>query len=169
MKRFNVRLIVTMALMVALHVVLVRFLSINTETLRIGFGFVPIFVTAVLYGPMAAGIVAVLADVVGATLFPSGPFFPGFTLTAFCTGLTFGLLLHKKQTVIRIAASTAINQLLLGLLVNTFWLSILYDTPFLERMYLRIPQCFILIAVEFVVMSALSRALFPRLKTAITV
>lgn len=166
MKKQNVRLIVTMALMVALQIVLSRFLSINTETFKIGFGFVPIFITAVLYGPIEAGLVAVLADVVGATLFPSGPFFPGFTLTSFCTGLTFGLLLHKKQTIARIALSTAINQLILGLLVNTFWLSILYTTPFLEQMYLRIVQCLILIPVEFVVMSALSRALFPRLKEA---
>ena len=168
MKKVNVRLIVTMGLMVALNVVLARFLSINTDTLRIGFGFVPIFVTAVLYGPVAAGIVAVLADIVGATMFPTGPFFPGFTLTAFCTGLTFGLLLHRKQTMVRIAAATAVNQLILGLLVNTFWQSILYGTPFLARMYLRIPQCLILIPVEFVVMAALSRALFPRLKEAIT-
>ena len=168
MKKTNTRLLAIMALLVALHIVLSRFLSINTFDLKIGFAFIPIFVAAYLYGPMAAGIVGALGDFLGAILFPIGAYFPGFTLTAFCTGLTFGLLLHRKQTMVRIAAATAVNQLILGLLVNTFWQSILYGTPFLARMYLRIPQCLILIPVEFVVMAALSRALFPRLKGVIT-
>lgn len=168
MKKTNVRLLATMALMVALHIVLSRFLSINTFDLKIGFAFIPIFVAAYLYGPMAAGIVGALGDFLGAILFPIGAYFPGFTLTCFCTGLTFGLLLHKKQTVARIAASTAVNQLILGLLVNTFWLSMIKGTPFQVEMVVRIPQCLILIPVEFVVMAALSRALFPRLKEAIT-
>lgn len=168
MKKTNVRFLSTMALMVALHVVLSRFLSINTFDLKIGFAFIPIFVAAYLYGPMAAGIVGALGDFLGAILFPIGAYFPGFTLTCFCTGLIFGLLLHEKQTVARIAASTAVNQLILGLLVNTYWLSMIKGTPFPVEMVVRVPQCLILIPVEFVVMATLSRALFPRLRGIIT-
>lgn len=168
MKKTNVRLLATMALMVALHVVLSRFLSVNTMDLKIGFAFIPIFVAAYFYGPTAAGIVGALGDFLGAILFPIGAYYFGFTLTCFCTGLTFGLLLHKKQTVVRLAASTAINQLILGLVVNTFWLSMIKGTPFPVEMAVRLPQCLILMPVEFVVMATLSRALFPRLKKAIT-
>ena len=34
---------------------------------------------------------------VGALLFPTGAFFPGFTLTAACTGLLYGLCLYRRD------------------------------------------------------------------------
>ena len=77
-----VLMLVVMAMLAALQIVLSRFLSINTQITKIGFAFVPIAICAMLFGPLPTVIVAVVADVLGASLFPSGPFFPGFTLTA---------------------------------------------------------------------------------------
>lgn len=164
MKKANIHLIVTVALMVALHIILSRFLSINAWNLKIGFSFVPVFAAAVLYGPLVAGLVGALGDFLGAILFPIGPYFPGFTLTCCLTGLAFGLLLYKKQTVPRIAAATAVNQLVIGLLVNSYWISMLYGSPYGGVVAGRIIQCAILIPVEFLVMGTLTRVLFRRLK-----
>ena len=44
MQKNSVKTIVTVALLIAVEVVLNRFCSINTESLKIGFGFVPIAV-----------------------------------------------------------------------------------------------------------------------------
>ena len=124
MKKLNTRTIVMAGLLVALHIILSRFFSINAWNLKIGFAFVPVFAAAYLYGPLVAGLVGALGDFIGAILFPIGPYFPGFTLTCFLTGLTFGLLLHKQQTPLRIAGAVAVNQLLLGLLLNTYWITV---------------------------------------------
>ena len=43
--------IVTVALLIALDVILTRFLSIQTQSLRIGFGFLPVAVAGIAYGP----------------------------------------------------------------------------------------------------------------------
>ena len=88
---------VTCAALIAAAIVLSRFLSINAWNLKIGFTFVPVFLAAYLYGPLGGAIVGGIADFLGATLFPIGAYFPGFTLTCVLTGVVYGLLLQKKQ------------------------------------------------------------------------
>jgi len=160
MKKVSTKMLVMLALLTALNLVLGRPpLSFMIWSNKIGFGFVPVFVAAWLYGPLAAGIVGGLGDFLGAILFPVGPYFPGFTATAFVGGIVFGLLLHKQQTAPRILAATLINQLVLGLLVNTFWISILYESSFGGLMVSRVVQCAIMLVLEFVVIFVLRKAL----------
>ena len=109
----------------------------------------PVVLAAVLLGPLAAGVVGALGDFIGAVLFPIGPYFPGFTLTAFLTGLVFGWFLHKRQTVWRILGAVAVNLFILSLLVQTVWISILYDTPYVPLLLTRIVQCGIMAPIQF--------------------
>ena len=89
--------LVTMAFLIALEIVLTRFCSINTPILRIGFGFLPVAMMGIMFGPLWAGIGYAVGDLLGMLIFPSGAYFPGFTLTAFLTGLVFGFFLHGKE------------------------------------------------------------------------
>ncbi len=87
------------AILVALAVVLTRVLAINTMLVKIGFGFVPIIVAAIYFGPFYTGVIAAIADVVGTLMFPVGAFNPAFTVTAFLSGLTYGLFLYPALPV----------------------------------------------------------------------
>ena len=153
--RFTTRTLTTLALLTALEIVLSRFLSVNAWNIKIGFSFVPIVIAAVLYGPLAAGIVAALGDFIGALLFPIGAYFPGFTLTAFLTGCVFGLFLYKKQNWLRVIAAVGINQFVLSLFLNTFWISVLYDSPYVPLLATRVIQSVILTAVQLVCIQAI--------------
>lgn len=127
----KIKKLITLSMLVALEIVLNRFLSINTIGTKIGFSFVPIVVAAFLFGPLAAGAVYALSDFLGAILFPIGPYFPGFTLCAFLMGFTYGFFLYKKQRVgllKNILPPVLINNAFLGLFVNTVWVSILYGS-----------------------------------------
>lgn len=157
MKKTNTRQLTSLGLLTAVEVVLSRFLSIAAWNVKIGFSFVPIALAAILYGPMAGGIVAALGDLIGAVLFPIGAYFPGFTLTAFCTGCVLGLFLHKKQTLPRIIAAVAINQLVFSLLVNSLWISLLYSSPYLPLLATRIIQCGVLGPVQILVIWLLTK------------
>ena len=157
MKKLNTRMIAMIGLFVAIEVVLSRFLSINTPFVKIGFAFVPCALCAMLLGFGPTVMLEVVADLLGATLFPSGAFFPGFTLTAALRGASYGLLLHKKQTPVRILLVVLFNQLVLGLMVNTLWISILYGSPFWALVVTRLAQCLPLIPVEFVIITALAK------------
>ena len=158
-KRMDTKMLVTAGILIAMQIILSRFLSINAWNLKIGFAFVAVFVAAYFYGPVFSTTVAVVSDILGALLFPSGAFFPGFTVTALLEGLLFGFLLHKKQTMPRIIAAVLIHQLVLGLVVNTYWLSILYGTTFMAVAATRVVQCAIMIPVELVTISLLMKKL----------
>jgi ECF transporter S component (folate family) len=123
----NPRVIVFMGLFIAMEVVLTRFVSIQTPIVRIGFGFIPIALSSIMFGPVIGGITAMFSDLIGATLFPKGAFFPGFTLSALLGGIIYGICLYKKQiTALRVGISVLIIKLLIDLGLNTIWLSILY-------------------------------------------
>ena len=165
MPRFSIKNLTLASLLIALEVVLSRFLSISAWNTKIGFAFVPVVLAALLLGPLWAGIVGALADFLGALLFPIGAYFPGFTLTAFLMGLCYGLFLYKKQGFGRIAAAVAVHQLVLSLLLNTLWISLLYGSPYAPLLLSRLPQCAILAAVQLALIPVLVR-LMPRLKGA---
>ena len=162
----HVLMLVVMAMLAALQIVLSRFLSINTTLTKIGFAFVPIAVCAMLFGPLPTVIVAVVADVLGASLFPSGPFFPGFTLSAALNAMVYGLLLYKRPTVLRVVIAVAINQFVLSMFLTTYWLSILYHWEYWPSVVARLHQFAILTVVEVAVNIVLIQ-LVPRLKRAL--
>lgn len=140
-KKISVEMITVTAMLIAAEVVLSRFCSINSNALKIGFGFVPIVIAAVIYGPVTAGIAYGLSDLIGALLFPIGPYFPGFTACAALMGVVYGLFLHNQRVqktdnrkeklrlrlfLTRILPPTLINSAI-GLFLNTIWVSILYS------------------------------------------
>lgn len=158
-KTFDIRELAVLGVLTALEIVLSRFCSISAWNLKIGFSFVPVALAAMLYGPLESGIVGALGDFIGAILFPIGAYFPGFTLTAFLTGVVFGLFLRKKQSALRILEAVAVNQLALSLLLNTLWISILYSSPFRVLLMTRAVQCTVLGPIQFAVLGVMARVL----------
>ena len=132
-KYVNIRKLVLISLLLALEIVLRRFLSIQTPIMTIGLGFLPIVIVAVLYGPLAAGLTFALGDFIGVMLFPIGAFFPGFTLTAFLSGVIYGIFLHRRRfNLIRVVLAASVISIFLMLFLNTLWISMIRGTTTLE-------------------------------------
>ena len=167
MSKISTKKLITLGVLVAMDVVLTRFLSLNAWNTRIGFGFVPMVIAALVYGPLSAAVVGALADFLGAILFPTGPYFPGFTFSMFLMGLVFGFFLYKKQSFSRVLLAVAVHQLVLSLLLNTLWISLLYGSPYRALLVSRLPQCALLTAVQLVVIQGLVR-LLPRLRRSLS-
>ena len=128
---FTTETMVMTSFMIALSVVLSKLVSINISFLRIGFGFLPIAVLAILYGPAVAAVGYGLADLAGAFLFPTGAFFPGFTVSAVLTGLIFGFVLYGREiTITRALIASALVCLGVNLLLNTWWLTFIIGKGF---------------------------------------
>ena len=163
MSRFSIKSLTLASLLIALEVVLSRFLSISAWNTKIGFAFVPVVLAALLLGPLCAGVVGALADFLGALLFPVGAFFPGFTMTAFLMGVCYGLFLYRKQSFPRILGAVAVHQLVLSLLLNSLWISLLYGSPYRPLLLTRLPQCAILSAVQLALIPLIAQ-LLPRLR-----
>lgn len=157
MKKFSTKTIVIIGAMTALSIVFSRFLSISSWNTKIGFGFAPIALTGMFLGPVPGLIVGALSDFIGAILFPSGAYFPGFTLTSALTGLVFGLFLHRDRSVVKTLTAVLINQIVMSLTLNTLWISILSGSPFTALLATRGIQCLIVGPVQFITILAMGR------------
>ena len=149
----------TLAILVAMHIILSRFLSYSVWNMKIGFDFLPVAVAAVLYGPAGAAAVGALGDFVGAILFPIGPYFPGYTLSAALSGAVLGVFLHKHQPLPRVLGAVAVNQWLISLLLTSFWISFTNLTPYWPMVWTRVPQCAIMTILQIPVLMLLPRLL----------
>ena len=134
------------AMLIALYVVLNRFVSITTPGFKIGFSVICPMIAGMLFGPAEGALVYGMGDLVSAVVFPFGVYHPGFTLTAILMGFLWGLCTHpapfknlirsyagddKKariKAMLWILVPSAVNCLILGLFVNTIWVAQLYGS-----------------------------------------
>lgn len=145
----NTRKLVILSFLTALTIVLARFLSFQIQILRISLEFLPIMIAAILFGPVAGGLVGAVADIIGATLFPAGTFFPGFTVSAFATGVIYGLFFYKKQiTWIRALLGTFTKLVIVDLLMVSTWLIILFNMPVSALLTTRLLKFAVMLVVE---------------------
>ena len=165
-KKISTEKIVVIGFMIALEVVLSKLLSINISFLRIGFGFLPIVILAILYGPQWAGIAYAIGDVIGALLFPTGAYFPGFTLTAYCTGVMFGLVLYNKKKISfkRALVASALVCTLCNLLLNTYVLTFVLGKGFKVLLASRAVKELVAIPVMAVLIVAIDRTVIKVVK-----
>ena len=86
----TVKKITTIGMLLAIQVVLGRFVAISLPTVKISFTFLPIVITAMLYGPLWGGAAAVMGDFLIAILGPYG-YYPPMAITALLTVLISGV------------------------------------------------------------------------------
>ena len=164
MKNINTKEMVYLSLFISLEVILTRFLSIQTPIMRIGFTFIPIVVSAMMFGPFFSGISAGLADIIGMMLFPSGSYFPGFTFTAFLSGLVYGAILYNKNVnIFRISISVIIIAIFINLGLDTVWLWMITGKGIMVLLPSRIIKCLIMIPLQIVTIELVWRLVVCRL------
>ena len=163
--RLTTEVIVITGFMTALSIVLSKLVSINISFLRIGFGFLPIAVLAIMYGPVIAAIGYGLADLIGAWLLPTGAFFPGFTVSAVLTGLIFGWVLYRKEvTFVRALTASALVCLAVNLLLNTYWLTFIIGKGFTVLLASRAVKELVAIPVMAVIIVLIDRYALRQVK-----
>ena len=112
-----------MALLISINIILVRFFSFQTSVVRISFGFIPISLAGIMFGPFWGGITAVLSDIIGMLINSKGMayFFP-FTISEFLYGFTFGIFFYnKKITFKRILICVSLQFILINLCLTSYF------------------------------------------------
>lgn len=123
----------TIGLLVGISVVLTRFLGVmvpfaGIQALRLSFGNLPVMLAGILLGPAAGALTGAVADLIGAILFPVGPYFPGFTLSAAMSGAIPVIVLRlfpKGETGFWPMLLATFARGLVVSTLNTLWLAIL--------------------------------------------
>lgn len=157
------------ALFTASCVVLGRILSIRTTIITIGFSFVPIMLGAIILGPKYSIFIATISDIIGVLLFPTGNYFFGFTITSFLCGLTYGLILYRKEFridksfIIRLIISTIIVTGLLNGVLNTIWIMMISKSASKIILPIRIAKQLVMAPIKVITILSLCKILEERL------
>ncbi len=162
----NVQALVFSALLVASSVVFTRFLGFMAfgGAVRISFGGLPIALAGALLGPFWGGMTGMVADLLGATLFPQGAYFPGFTLTSTLLGVIPGIVLYSRKPSMKwIALSCLLSAVICSLVLNTFWLTILLKKGFLVLLPTRTVSALTIATIEAVLLKVLLTAFYGRI------
>lgn len=154
----NKKIILT-AILLATLIILSRFLSIKTPILKISFEFISTILCAIWLGVKWTVLLNVLGDIIGATLFPTGAFFIGYTISTAISGMIYGLLLYKEETdtytdkqfLVRLIISVILVTCISNIGLNTLWISITTGKAFIVLLGTRIIKELVMIPIQIVV------------------
>ena len=160
----HLQILLRVAVLAAMDVLLMNYLGIHTQYFKISFSFVPIALCGMLYGAKWSTACAGLGDLINCLLGPYG-WYPPLTLSACLNGFLYGALLKgRSDSMPAIVAAVCLFQFGISLLLNTWFLSMLYSTPYMELLLARIPQVLVMLPVQIIVLRMIGT---KRLVTAI--
>lgn len=161
-KQKTLQELVLLGLLVAINIVLQK-ISFGPATVKVGLGFIGNIMLGYYFGPFWGGIGGMLTDLLTSALFGfEGGFFPGFTLSAIVGVVIYGFFLYQKPVKLwRIAVATILVTIIVNIVMNTYWLHILYGmnlkAAFMQRILKELIVPWIQIIVGYVVLNALQR------------
>ena len=150
----QLRTLTALSLLMALNIVLSETLPIRIGSqFSIGLGFLAIATAGYLFGPIPAAMIAGLCDLFKAIFFPFGPFFPGWTLSAFVGGFIYGIFFYKKDVKFVHCALAKISiAVVVNILLNSLWMSISFSSPYWIQVSQRIIKNLTMIPFEIVIL-----------------
>ncbi len=150
----HVRCITLTAMFGAISIIFGMFFTIMLwDFLKVGFTFLPNEFVYYLFGPFVGIIYGGTLDILTYLVKPMGSFFPGFTISAMLTGLLYGVFLYKKPLSIwRILIVNLLRSIFIDLILNTFWLTLLYGNTFIGMLPLRALKLLIMLPVETILL-----------------
>lgn len=140
-------MLVFLAMMMALTIVLTRFVSIPIgSTYRIGIGRLPVFASSMWFGPISGLIVATGADIIGAVL--TTGWNPVLTVPAMLAGLLPGILArvfwigkreHKRNAwiCVRTVMCVVISHVVTSGILMSFFLNYFYPSSLVLLLCIR--------------------------------
>ena len=157
--KISTKKIAISAMLIAFDVIFTRVLALNMPLTKIGLGFAAVMVCGMLYGPGWAALCAGLGDLVGSLLFPTGAYFPGFTVTDAIGGAILGAALYKKRLKLSGCILTAlVNGLVVSLILNTTMISLVFGPPLGPLFLTRLGQFGVMLCVQTLVLFFLERS-----------
>ena len=121
---FSTRNLILMAALVAMQIILARFLSIQaSDTLRVSFESIPVILAGMWLGPVSGALVALIADILGTIISGYGVWFPpialGPVMVAVISGLSTKYIFKSDLTAARDTWKVLVTVIVAGIL-NSF-------------------------------------------------
>lgn len=153
------RTLTTAGILLAIQMVLSSYGTIElNDSLKISLAHLTLAPTAIFFGPVVAAFQGALSDILGFLLKPTGPYFPGFTLSALLGGLVYGVMFYKTQRrVWQIVLARLIIIVVINIALNTLFLTMLYGPSRLVTLPARALKNIIQLPMDCVLLMAVCR------------
>lgn len=115
----------------AVQVILSFFYIPVFDNLRIYFTYFIMMLIAIIFKPGISLMYAFFEDLIAFFIYPTGPFFWGYTLTAVLSMAIYSFFLRKKVDLKRIILAKTFVNLLINVLLGSLWSMILYSKAYL--------------------------------------
>ncbi len=164
MRQITPKRLSLMAMLIALQIVLSKFLMLQlTGSIRLSIDSVPIILAGIWFGPVAGGIVGMLGDLLGTVLFPTaGAYYPLLTVAFMLNGVVAGLLsraVRKRPVAVRAIACVVPAELAGSLLFKSFALGLLNGLPFFTMVGMRVLPVAAVMLVDTLLVGLLDKLL----------
>lgn len=152
-----------LGVLLAAQIVAGRFITISLPIVKIGFTFLPIAMTGILFGPFWCAVSAALGDILTALLSGYG-YYPPMTISAILTGLIYGLLLYQKPASLkRISLAVLLESIPVSTFLQCYWLMLLTGKGYLVLLPSRIIQNLIMIPISILCIRYVAYPILERL------
>jgi ECF transporter S component (folate family) len=128
----NLRTLTFAAITIALSIIINSFSITVSQNLHIALTFIPFCFGALIFGPVVGLSVGFVCDIVGFMMFPSGIFFPGYTLSTMLKFFIYGLFLYRSRiTIFKIFIAKLLVDFGINVLLGSLWSAILFKKGYL--------------------------------------
>lgn len=121
-------------MLLALRILLGYFSNLTlaiTPDIKIGLTFLPIAIAGILCGPIAAGAIGALGDLICFLLVPMGAYFPGWTVNGLLVGLLYGIFLFEcKKFIPSLVICELVSGIFVEIALGSLWLYIQHSKAF---------------------------------------
>jgi len=159
----KLRTLVFAALMIAACSALGLIPSIPTTdpNVRVTWGFLARAVCGMVGGPVTALVFGAAEDTINFIIHPTGPYFPGYTLTTMLGTMIYALFLYRaRPSVWRIFGAKLCTNVL-NVTLGALWSAILYSKGYIYYMVKSFWKNLLMLPVQTVMLCVLVAALVP--------
>ncbi len=167
MKKISTHKICVLGLLTALSVIFAMLTTYRAIPLmKFSLKFIPVFISAVFYGPFSAGIISAIGDFINASLTTGVN--PLITAVEFLNGLVFGICFFKASEnnfyYIRAFVCALIQMIIALTLMSEILVSMGLSPNFIVAVTTRFPEKFIIFIIQLVFMCVMKKTVFKMKK-----
>ena len=159
----DIKVVVFCGMMAALAVALSLVATVNIgQYIRVGFSGLPNRVVDDLFGPSVGVVFGAALDILKYIIKPTGPYFPGFTLTSAMGSVIFGSILYRRKlTIQRVLMAEILIKVVCNIILNSIWLKLLYGQALLALLPGRLLSNAVMLPIDTALCYAVLRFVRP--------
>lgn len=165
LKLKSVRYLAFMAIMIALKTAFSFYYVPVGENLRIYFTFLIVGIEGMVLGPVSAGLSGLITDLVSFLIHPTGPFFPGYTLSSILSGMIYGIFLFQPPCKLyKVCLAKLSVNLFVNIGLGSLWSAMLFSKGYYYYLAKSAIKNVLLLPIEIILLYLTLKVVLPHLK-----